>query len=58
MILTKVDEICEEVSGDVSKVFRSETVKQCVEEMAEKVGIPVSFVLPVSLMLNVKRAIF
>ena len=48
VILTKIDEICEDVSRDVSMVFRSMTVKAHVEVIAEKLGIVESSILPVS----------
>ena len=47
VIVTKIDEICEGVSRDVSVVFRSTAVKDCVETIAEKLGVQESAVLPV-----------
>ena len=47
VIVTKIDEICEDVSRDVSMVFRSTTVKDCIETIAEKLGVQHSVVQPV-----------
>ena len=48
VILTKIDEICEGVFRDVSLVFCSMTVKACVDNIAEKLGVLPNSVFPVS----------
>ena len=52
VILTKIDEICSDVSHDLSTVFSSRAVKDRVVNVAEKLGIPQNGVLPVSFGLN------
>ncbi|XP_069123068.1 interferon-induced protein 44-like [Argopecten irradians] len=47
VLLTKIDRICEEISDDVSKVFFSLAMKECVEKVAMVMGLPRSHVLPV-----------
>ena len=47
VLVTKVDEICENVSRDVSVVFRSAPVKDCIDVIAEKLGVQKNAVLPV-----------
>ncbi|XP_033753557.1 interferon-induced protein 44-like [Pecten maximus] len=47
VLLTNIDKICEEISDDVSKVFFSGAVKECVEKVAMMMGLPQSQVLPV-----------
>ncbi|XP_033754665.1 interferon-induced protein 44-like [Pecten maximus] len=47
ILLTKIDKICEEISHDVSKVFFSSAVKECVDKVAVLMGLPRSHVLPV-----------
>ena len=48
VVLTKVDEICSDVNRDVSVVFRSIPVKDCIDVISEKLGTPPNVVLPVS----------
>nr|XP_034306898.1 interferon-induced protein 44-like [Crassostrea gigas] len=47
VFLTKIDEICELVSDDVSKVYKSKTVRDAVNRAADLFAIPRSNVLPV-----------
>ncbi|XP_069125153.1 interferon-induced protein 44-like isoform X2 [Argopecten irradians] len=47
VLLTKIDRICEEISDDVSKVFFSLAMKECVDKVAMVMGLPRSHVLPV-----------
>ena len=56
VILTKVDEICEDVSHDVSVVFRSLAVKERLDMISEKLGILRSFIQPVSIKCSVSFA--
>ncbi|OWF39884.1 interferon-induced protein 44-like [Mizuhopecten yessoensis] len=47
VLLTNIDRICEEVSDDVSKVFFSAAVEECVNKVSMMMGLPQSHVLPV-----------
>ncbi|OWF39882.1 Interferon-induced protein 44-like [Mizuhopecten yessoensis] len=47
VLLTKIDEICEETSEDLSNVFFSTVVKECVDKVASLMGLPRSHILPV-----------
>ncbi|XP_033728204.1 interferon-induced protein 44-like [Pecten maximus] len=47
VLLTKIDRICEDISDDVSKVFFSPAMKECVDKIALMMGLPRSHVLPV-----------
>ena len=46
VLLTKVDKLCPEVEANTSLVFRSETVQEQVNKIAQLLGIPRSHVLP------------
>ena len=48
VILTKIDRICPYVAEDVSQVYHSMAIKEHVDVISEKLGIPKSQVLPVS----------
>ena len=52
VILTKVDEMCSDVSRDVSLVFRSMYIKDCIDIISEKLGILPNAVLPVSALMQ------
>ncbi|XP_033730378.1 interferon-induced protein 44-like [Pecten maximus] len=47
VLLTNIDRICEETSDDVSKVFFSAAVQQCVDKVAMMMGLPRTHILPV-----------
>ncbi|XP_069123075.1 interferon-induced protein 44-like isoform X1 [Argopecten irradians] len=47
VLLTNIDRICEATSDDVSKVFYSAAVKECVERVSMMMGIPQTQVFPV-----------
>ena len=47
VVLTKIDEVCEDVNKDVSVVFRSLAIKERVDMISEKLGILKSFIHPV-----------
>ncbi|XP_069123056.1 interferon-induced protein 44-like isoform X2 [Argopecten irradians] len=47
VLLTKIDKIWEEISDDVSKVYFSPAMKECVDKVAMVMGLPRSHVLPV-----------
>ncbi|XP_033754654.1 interferon-induced protein 44-like [Pecten maximus] len=47
VVLTKIDRICERISNDVSKVFFSRAMKECVDKVAMLMGLPRSHILPV-----------
>ncbi|XP_069125502.1 interferon-induced protein 44-like [Argopecten irradians] len=47
VLLTKIDRICELVTDEISDVFVSPTVKECVDRVAMVMGLPRSHILPV-----------
>ncbi|OWF39881.1 Interferon-induced protein 44-like [Mizuhopecten yessoensis] len=47
VLLTKIDTICEEISNDISKVFFSPRMNDCVDRVAMVMGLPRSHILPV-----------
>ncbi|XP_060064215.1 interferon-induced protein 44-like [Ylistrum balloti] len=47
VLLTNIDRICQKTSEDISKVFFSSAVKECVERVSMMMGLPQSQVLPV-----------
>ncbi|XP_060070394.1 interferon-induced protein 44-like [Ylistrum balloti] len=47
VLLTKIDKICEESSDDISKVYFSAAVKECIDKVAMVMGLPRSHILPV-----------
>ncbi|KAK3106183.1 hypothetical protein FSP39_014435 [Pinctada imbricata] len=47
VLLTKVDQICEPLSHDVSSVFRMPVVQDCVDKVSQVMGLPRAHVLPV-----------
>ncbi|XP_021375407.1 interferon-induced protein 44-like isoform X2 [Mizuhopecten yessoensis] len=47
VLLTKIDRICEEISNDISKVFFSPRMKDCVDRVSMVMGLPRSHILPV-----------
>ncbi|XP_058624412.1 interferon-induced protein 44 isoform X1 [Onychostoma macrolepis] len=47
IIMTKVDESCQLVKDDLTRIYTSKTIKQKMEECSVKLGIPVSCIYPV-----------
>ena len=47
MLLTKIDKVCSEVEGDVSKVFRSEAIQEQVNKVSQLLGVPRNNVFPI-----------
>ncbi|XP_060070665.1 interferon-induced protein 44-like [Ylistrum balloti] len=47
VLLTKIDRICELVTDEISDVFVSPTVKECVDRVAMVMGLPRSHILPI-----------
>ncbi|XP_015243353.1 PREDICTED: interferon-induced protein 44-like [Cyprinodon variegatus] len=47
VLLTKVDEACPLVKEDLRNIYRSEYIKEIVQEVSAKVGVPMSCVVPV-----------
>lgn len=47
VLMTKVDVLDEDVSADIKNVFQSQEVRDTVKTLSDKVGIPMSSVLPV-----------
>ncbi|XP_033754641.1 interferon-induced protein 44-like [Pecten maximus] len=47
VLLTNIDRICEPTSDDLSKVFFSTAVKECVERVSMMMGLPQTQVFPV-----------
>lgn len=47
VFLTKIDEICELVSDDVSKVYKSKTIKNAVDKARDLFAIPTFHVFPI-----------
>jgi len=44
--MTKIDKICELVSDDISDVFSSPAIKDCVDKVAMVMGLPRYHILP------------
>uniref|UniRef100_H2ZMU3 Uncharacterized protein n=1 Tax=Ciona savignyi TaxID=51511 RepID=H2ZMU3_CIOSA len=47
VLVTKIDKACEHTRGDVSLVYRSSTIQHLIAQASNKIGIPVSHILPV-----------
>lgn len=47
VFLTKIDEICELVRDDVSKVYKSKTIKNAVDKARDLFAIPTFHVFPI-----------
>ncbi|XP_070687688.1 interferon-induced protein 44-like [Pempheris klunzingeri] len=47
VLLTKVDEACPFVSEDIRNVYKSSYIKEMMQEVAARVGMPLSCVIPV-----------
>ncbi|KAG2461691.1 IF44L protein, partial [Polypterus senegalus] len=47
VLLTKVDEACPVVAEDITNVYRSRFIQQKIHEVAARIGIPISCVVPV-----------
>ncbi|KAJ8387381.1 hypothetical protein AAFF_G00157580 [Aldrovandia affinis] len=47
VVVTKVDMLCPLVKEDVKRVYKCKFLKEKMEQFSAKVGIPVSFILPV-----------
>ncbi|XP_072222264.1 interferon-induced protein 44-like [Leuresthes tenuis] len=47
VLMTKVDEACPLVAGDLKNVYRSVFIQGKARQLSESLGIPLSFVLPV-----------
>ncbi|CAG5863859.1 unnamed protein product [Menidia menidia] len=47
VLLTKVDEACPLVGEDVTKVYHSGYIKELVQEVSARLGVPLSCVVPV-----------
>ncbi|KAJ8366890.1 hypothetical protein AAFF_G00338420 [Aldrovandia affinis] len=47
VVVTKVDELCPLVKEDLKRVYKCKLLKEKMEQFSAKVGIPVSFILPV-----------
>lgn len=47
VLLTHVDQVCHAVQEDVKHVYNSPILQQKMQQAAEVVGVPVSYVLPV-----------
>jgi len=44
--MTKIDKVCEQVCEDVSRVFCSISVRDCVDKVSMVMGLPRSQILP------------
>ncbi|XP_036410397.1 interferon-induced protein 44-like [Megalops cyprinoides] len=47
LLVTKVDEACRHVHDDLKEIYRSHYIERKVQEVAARLGIPVSCVIPV-----------
>ena len=47
VLVSHIDEICEHVASDPTKVYRSQQVKKCVENIHEKLKIPLVDIWPI-----------
>ncbi|XP_052286647.1 interferon-induced protein 44-like isoform X2 [Dreissena polymorpha] len=47
VILTKVDQACQEVAGNITNVFKSKDIEAAVEKASNLLGLPRNHVLPV-----------
>ncbi|XP_051721897.1 interferon-induced protein 44-like [Ctenopharyngodon idella] len=47
VLMTKVDETCPHVQNDLENIYASSYIKMKVQEVSSRLGVPVSFVLPV-----------
>nr|XP_039268467.1 interferon-induced protein 44-like isoform X1 [Styela clava]XP_039268468.1 interferon-induced protein 44-like isoform X1 [Styela clava] len=47
ILLTKIDKACSQTASNVSMVYRSSVIQNIVAQTSIKIGVPVSFILPV-----------
>nr|XP_046246600.1 interferon-induced protein 44-like [Scatophagus argus]XP_046246601.1 interferon-induced protein 44-like [Scatophagus argus] len=47
VLMTKVDEACPLVSQDIRNVYKSQYIKQMMQEVSTRLGVPLSCVVPV-----------
>lgn len=47
VLLTKIDKVCSQVEGDVSKVFLSEAILEQVNKVSQLLGVPRNNVFPI-----------
>uniref|UniRef100_A0A3Q3R355 TLDc domain-containing protein n=1 Tax=Monopterus albus TaxID=43700 RepID=A0A3Q3R355_MONAL len=47
VLMTKVDEACPSVAQDVRNIYRSSYIKKMVQEVSDRLGVPLSRVIPV-----------